>query len=1180
MRHLLSIFLLLFFSVQLPSQVLINEFSSLNVSGIADEDGDHSDWIELYNSGVLETNLNGYHLSDDSHNLEKWTFPAISLKPDNFLLIFASGKNRTVLPLSFQTIIHKGADWQYIIPSSDIGNSWRNTGFNASGWNTGSSGFGYGDNDDSTVLNNILSVFIRKEFVITNLQDISELVLSIDYDDGFVAFINGQEIARSNLGAPGSNVGYNQVTGSFSREATMYSGGNPENFRITDPGSILVNGVNVLAIQGHNSGAGSSDFSLIPMLSLGLIGAGYNDNLPNYIQLTGNKLHAGFKIGNEGETLILSKPDTSIIDSVPPIPLLADISYGRKSDGEDSWFYFKSPTPGSANINDGDSILARSDTVKFSVKGGYIPGGFELRLSSNDPSDSIYFTLDGAEPTLNSSFYESPILISENTVVRARSVNSQKLPGEISTNTYITQQHTLPVICLSTNPENLWDYNTGIYVMGPNPSIDYPYLGANFWQDWERNAHMELYDINGVKQIDQEIGIKIFGAWSRAHPQKSLALFARREYGKGSFDYKFFKDKPINKFESIVLRNGGNDWGNAILRDGLASTLVRDMDIDRIAFQPSIVYINGEYWGILNIREKANTNFIAENHFVNPDNVNLLESNSSVVEGSNTSYLQMTNFLNSNTLETEQNYLQVSNKIDINNYIQYQFTEIYINNKDWPGNNIKYWNTNDPGSLWRWIMFDTDFGFSIWEKEAYSFNTLEFALATAGPNWPNPPWSTLLFRRMMSNPGFKKEFVNQYADRLNTNFTASKVNATIDSLKQIFIPEINDHLNRWGLSYSNWQNNFIDIKKYANNRPYYARAHMISVLGLGETLEIKVEINSPGTGKVRLNSIIPGKYPFSGVYFKNSPIKLTAIPSPGYKFIRWEWSSFVSYSKTIDYNMEAACTFKAVFTSAESNEINIVINEINYNSSPEKDTKDWVEIYNAGNPSVNLKNWIISDSGPESGFTIPSDIILSPGMFIVICRDIEAFRLVFPDVKNATGNMNFGLSSSGDDINLFDPQGKLIDFVNFTANPPWPTDANGTGATIELVNPLRDNNAGNNWKSRASGGTPGVRNILTSLTSPDENTSSGCTLSSFPNPFRDYTTIWFEIMKSGRYKLEIFDLQGNLLNTLADQIFEPGPYYYDWGGKNSASGLLQGGVYIIRLSGVNQNCILKVIYLK
>jgi hypothetical protein len=1177
-RHLLLDIILLLLPVQIFSQVLINEFSSSNLSGITDEDGDRNDWIELYNHSASVINLGGYHLSDDALFLKKWTFPAIPLKPDSYLLIFASGKNRSELPLSFQTIIPKGADWQYLVPTSEIGISWKDTGFDASSWNTGLSGFGYGDSDDATVLNNILSVFIRKEFTITNLQDIEELVLSIDYDDGFVAYINGHEIARSNLGAAGSFVAYNQVTGSYSREATMYQGGIPENFIIPAAGSFLVEGVNVLAIQGHNNDPASSDFSLIPILSLGLRGAGYNDNFPNYIQLIGQKLHTNFKISNEGEAILLSRPDSSILDTVSATPLIADISYGRKPDGEDSWFYFATPTPGAANTSYGYSTLT-GDTTYFSSKGGYYPGGLELHLSSGNPSDSIYFTLDGSEPSLTDSLYANPILISKNTVVRARSLNYQKLPGMISTNTYITKKHSMPVVCLSTDPDNLWDYNTGIYVMGPNASVDNPYFGANFWQDWERKTHMELFDIDGIKQIDQVVGLKIFGSWSRANAQKSMALFARKEYGKGSFEYQFFKDKPILKFESVILRNAGNDWNQAGMRDGLTSSLIVDMDIDRMAFQPSIVYLNGEYWGILNMREKVNSNFLAENHYINPDNVNILEFNGSIVEGSNTSYMQILSFLNANTLETEQKYLPISKKIDINNYIQYQFTQIYINNKDWPGNNIKFWNTNDAGSKFRWIIYDTDFGFSIWENYAYTFNTLEYALNPAGPDWPNPPWSTLLFRRMMSNPGFKNEFVNQYADRINTNFTSQKVNATIDSLKEIFLPEIGDHLIRWGMDYNNWQNNYNIIKNYATFRPAYARNHLKSVLGLGEQLNIKIEINTPGTGKVKVNSVIPDRYPFTGVYFKDLPIKLTAIPAPGYKFVRWEMGSLRSNSMSIDYNMSAAGTFRAVFDIAGSKDVKIIINEIQYNSAPEKDTKDWIELYNAGNSSVNLKDWSISDKVIESGFKFSTDIILSAGMYIVVCRELAAFRLFHQGIVNATGDMGFGLSSTGDEVNLFDPDGNLIDFVSFSPYSPWPTDANGTGASIELVDPLSDNNSGRNWKSSSDGGTPGTINYRT-VQSDSEDKISGCSLSSFPNPFRDFTTVRVEAAVPGKYKIEIYDMQGRLVEKLADQIIESGAYYIDWDGKNYSNSMMPGGVYLIRMSGENQQCNLKVVFLK
>lgn len=1177
MNRLILQTLLLLISLPLSSQVLINEFSASNISSIADEDGDHCDWIELYNSSAQEINLLGYFLSDDRNEPGKWTFPGVSLKPGAYAVIFASDKNRADPPLSYRTLIRQGDNWKYLVPSSNIGDSWKGTGFNDSGWSNGPSGFGYGDNDDATVLSNIMSIYIRKEFTISNIDDITELILSIDYDDGFVAYINGQEIARRNLGTAGSIVSYNQAA--TGREAVMFNGGFPENYTVSNPASILVEGVNILAIEGHNTGTGSTDFSLIPMLTTGLSGAGYTDDIPDYIQLKGRKLHTNFKISSEGESLYFSDPDTIPVDSIPGVELVADVSYGRQPDGTGTFYYFASPTPGSSNISAVFPTLPHGDTVKFSREGGYFFTAFQLSLSSADPADTIYYSLDGSEPGRDDSVYTGPITISANCVVRARSLNIYKLPGVIATNTYFTGSHTLPVVCLSTNPENLWDYYTGIYVLGPNASTTNPFYGANFWQDWEKRAHMEFYDKRGSRQIDQDIGIKIYGAWSRAHPQKSLALFARREYGKGSFDYKFFADKPITKFESVILRNGGNDWDYAIFRDGLVSTIVRDMDIDRLAFQPAIVYLNGEYWGILNIREKINTNYLAGNHFVDPDDINLLEDNAVIVDGNNSSYKQLTDYLNANTLETEQKYIQAASQIDINNFIQYQLTEIYIDNRDWPGNNVKFWKTNEPGSLWRWILFDTDFGFSIYNKTAYEYNTLAYALVPDGPSWPNPPWGTLLLRRLLSNPGFRNNFVNQYADRINTTFASQRVVALVDSIKQIYNPEISQHINRWNLNYSYFLSSINNITGFANNRPAWARQHLQTTLNLGEPLTIKVEVSSTAAGRVIVNSVVPDKYPFTGAYFRNTPVKLTAIPRPGYKFVRWEYGGFISYSRSLDYNMASGGRFRAFFEPAESSDFRIVINEINYNSSPDLDAGDWVELYNAGSSTANLKDWIISDGEPESGFRIPSDLILIPGAFAVICRNTDEFADIYPKVRNITGNINFGLSSSGDDINLYDNEGNLIDFVNYSPNAPWPIDANGTGATIELTDPYRDNNLGQNWRSRHEGGSPGEKNILTGIEDKMKAYQGAMVLSCFPNPFRDFTTIYYEITRPGRYSLQVFDLQGRVLKTISDRICEPGSYTIDWAGDDSAGSSAGKGVYILRISGEGTSQSIRVVSL-
>jgi hypothetical protein len=800
-------------------------------------------------------------------------------------------------------------------------------------------------------------------------------------------------------------------------------------------------------------------------------------------------------------------------------------------------------------------------------------------LSSTHPSDSVFYTLDGSEPNVSSSLYTAPLSLSGSSVVRAKSIKSDRLPGELSTNTYVTKKHTLPVVCISTDPDNLWDYNTGIYVLGPNASTVSPYFGANYWQNWEKKAHFELYDTDGNKQIDQDIGIKIYGAYSRARPQKSLALYARSEYGKGSFDYKVFRDKPIEKFEALVLRNGGNDWGRAMMRDGLTSTLVRDMDMERQAYQPAVVYLNGEYWGIQDLREKINSDFLAENNFVNPEKVNLLVSNASVVEGSNATYTQITSYLNSNSLESDQKYQEVKSKIDVNNYIQYQLTQVYIDNRDWPGNNIKFWNTTDPGSLWRWIIYDTDFGFGYKGATAYNFNTLNFALVPDSPTGPNSPWATLLFRKMISNKGFRNQFANQYADRINRNFSPERVSYVIDSIRQVYLPEMADHLKRWNISNDTWVSNIATVKTFATSRPAYARSHLRSELGLGELLQVKVEINQPGLGTVRVNSIIPYSFPFNGIYFKDLPIKLTAIPSPGYRFVKWEIGSLSSQSVSFDYNMAAPGSFRAVFEAARHTDIRIVINEINFKSAPAKDTKDWIELYNAGKSTVDLKGWVVSDGGPESGYVIPAGYILTPGMYLVVCRDLAAFRSIWPRVTNAAGDMEFGLSSSGDVINLYDQDGNRVDFVEYGIEAPWPAGADETGVPIELKDAFSDNNAGKNWKTNPSGGTPGTANLNSSKQVNEGPLLTKCSLSCYPNPFIDYTTIRIEAADAGRYRIDIFNTQGKLLNTISDQDIEAGEYYIDWYGNNSAGAPMPAGLYIIRLSGEGQSINARVIKL-
>jgi hypothetical protein len=675
-------------------------------------------------------------------------------------------------------------------------------------------------------------------------------------------------------------------------------------------------------------------------------------------------------------------------------------------------------------------------------------------------------------------------------------------------------------------------------------------------------------------------GIKVYGAYSRMRDQKSVALFARKEYGKGSFEYKFFKNKPFNKFESIVLRNSGNDYEGLRFQDCFLTGLTDDMDIDKQAFQPAAVYLNGQYWGILNIREKVNEHYIANNHSVDPDKVNILEKEGELITGSNQTYQELLNFLDTHsTLQDDNNFNFAVNNIDIDNYIQYQLTEIYINNRDWPGNNIKYWSTTSPSAKWRWILFDTDFGFGL-NGDYSDFNTLEFALATDGPFWPNPPWSTLLLRRFVSNIGFRFNFINQYADRINTDFRPEIIDFKLDSLQLLYNNEIQNHIARWGGDY-NWWLNIIDQRKgFGQQRPVFALGHIQSIFNLGSQLNIKIEVSSASQGMVKLNSVIPKNYPFNGIYFEDVPIKMTAVPKPGYKFDRWEGTNN-STDLTIEYDMNSAGNFKAYFSSANESDISVIINEINYNSSDIYPSKDWIELMNNGLATVDLTGWVLTDSDPDKGYVFPSGTILAPNEYIVIYTDLENFKTVHPNVKKTCGSLPFGLSSSGDNIRLYNTDLKLVDLVEYDTYSPWDNGADGTGATLQLLEPASDNNQASNWMAGILGGTPGRKNSweeITDFKTIISNNTSG--FECFPNPFHDFTTIHFNVVTEGNYLLEVYDITGSRVNILTSQFLNQGSYSYNWLGNGTNGEILPAGVYTIRLTNSREFINMKIVLLR
>ncbi|MDX1700699.1 MAG: CotH kinase family protein, partial [Melioribacteraceae bacterium] len=469
---------------------------------------------------------------------------------------------------------------------------------------------------------------------------------------------------------------------------------------------------------------------------------------------------------------------------------------------------------------------------------------------------------------------------------------------------------------------------------------------------------------------------------------------------------------------------------------------------------------------------------------------------------------------------------------------------------------------------WRWILFDTDFGFNWIFAEDYTHNTLEFALEENGPEWPNPPWSTFIFRKLLENKSFRNAFISRYSDLTNTTFVASNVNEKISKIVDKIKNEIQSHTNKWNVfSITEWVNNINTMKRFADFRIGYLNNYFQERFRLGSIVNIKLNISKGNSGKIKINSIVPQEYPWDGDYFAGTKIKLIALPNPGYKFIGWSGISN-SILDTISVEIANYSEITANYVKIPDHP-NLVINEINYNSSGSFDTEDWIELYNNSNEVYDISGWKLKDENDENEFILPDNLTLSKDSYIVICRDSASFRNYYGENVRIVGDFGFGLSNSGDLIRIFNNNDELIDSVRYSDDDPWPQNSDGEGSTLELINPDLDNSFVGNWKASAEYGTPGAINgnfIVNTDRSHDNLPNSIKLFQNFPNPFNPFSIIKYQLPQNSRILLEIFDVQGQHIKTLVDKDQRSGYYEILWNGTNSNNNKVSSGVYFYRIS--------------
>ncbi|MGB0918765.1 MAG: CotH kinase family protein, partial [Flavobacteriales bacterium] len=598
--------------------------------------------------------------------------------------------------------------------------------------------------------------------------------------------------------------------------------------------------------------------------------------------------HASFKLSQAGESLRLYDSFKTLVDSISVPFISTDFSYGSFPDGSTYRAFFEAPTPNGTNNNSEvtDHIIAFAP--QFSHKTGVYSNTFSASISTNENDATIYYTLDGSEPNELSSVYTTPITINETTVVTAKTVKSGLIDSKIELVNYVfLENQSLPVICLSTDPDYFFDFETGIYVKGPNAEEEFPYYGANFWSNTEVPVNVQWIDEYGRLGFSQKLGVRIHGgSVSRTRPMRSLRLLARDDYGKGRIDYSLFSTKiqPSNK--RFILRNSGSDYLKTMFRDGfIHNTFISNgLHADAVCYNPVEVYLNGEFWGIHNAREKVDRYYLQSNFGVDDDNVDMLEEQDQIMEGDFVAFDAMEAQVLGLDLSVDANFQIADSLFDVLNLADYYIAQTYINNLDWPYNNLKYWREKAVGAKWRYIIFDLDATLGGVSFAPVDFDNLERALGSFGDDNRH----ILIFRKLLENETYRQFFINRYCDLVNTAFSAQEFEKSLNKAAAKIEDVIPKHFNRWSPELNDWEEQVEIVKEYVNERPPFAINYLQDFFNLNQQANINLNVYPPNAGKIELNSVSVKEFPFKGVYFEEIPISIGITENPGFTFSHWE----------------------------------------------------------------------------------------------------------------------------------------------------------------------------------------------------------------------------------------------------------------------------------------------------
>lgn len=538
--------------------------------------------------------------------------------------------------------------------------------------------------------------------------------------------------------------------------------------------------------------------------------------------LSENQFASPFGLAKEGESLLLSDLRGKRIASLRFPRQYGGVSYGFSQEtGE--WGFFESPTPGKANAE--KMYFTRAERPFIHQEPGFysLQEGecLEIALSASGP---IRYTLDGSEPSRESSLYTGPISITETTVIRARTCDEKALLSPCIAATFlINDPSPVPILSLSTDEKYLYNDALGLFVKGSGET-------PNYLSDWEYPLHVEYFDEAGIRRLSQMGSFRLTGDSSRAFPQKSLAIFARSAYGdEEQFHYAFFNNRDYEAYRSFVLRSAASDYRFTRMKDAVMTEMAAGLDIMYQAARPVIVYINGDYAGHFNLREKINKHSVAQWEGVADskiiDRIDLIE-NGHAQNGSAEDFSTLQNFVLAHDLNIPENLKYVQDRLDIENFFIWASMEMCLLNKDLE--NVRIYRI--PDGKWKYILYDVEGG---------GVSDLHAVYMLLSPDRTPFPASSQheLLKKLLDVPEMRDLFLKTFAHVLKNSFLFDQTAASLlDQWEETLSPLLPRHMERWQLplTMEKWRANMEETRNALRESPCLALNTLCDLLSLTE----------------------------------------------------------------------------------------------------------------------------------------------------------------------------------------------------------------------------------------------------------------------------------------------------------------------------------------------------------